>query len=85
MMHAPPNVPTTLFLIFFRIDRKSTVFKTRFKYDKTSFRPIVFILVIDIFKFLKSQVIFGNLAEHDKKIADALLDLFQVRRTWNEF
>ena len=31
------------------------------------------ISVIDIFKFLKSQVILGNLAEDIKEIADALL------------
>ena len=45
-----------------------------FKHKKLSFCSIVFILVLGIFKFLKSlktQVILGNLVEDIKKITDA--------------
>ena len=46
---------------------------TRFKHDKPSFCSIVSISFIDIFTFLKSQVILGYLAKNIKKIINDVL------------
>ena len=60
-------------------------FEHIFKHDKNlHFGSIVFISVIDVFTFLKLQVILGNLAEDIKKIAQALLVLIPSWAGLNE-